>query len=51
MEMSIEEKIAKMRKRRTMKTEEEWAELRDLRARRRKNARDLEKKELFLQRV
>lgn len=46
MELSIEEKIAKMRKRRTMKTEEEWAELRDLRARRRKDARDLEKKEL-----
>jgi len=46
MEMSIEEKIEKMRKRRTMKTEEEWTEIRDLRARRRKEARDQEKTDL-----
>ena len=38
--MSIEEKIKKMRDRRTMKTEEEWEEIRDARARRRKEARD-----------
>jgi len=46
MEMSIEEKIENMRKRRTMKTEEEWTEIRDLRARRRKEARDQEKTDL-----
>ena len=46
MEMTIEEKIKKMRERRTMKTEEEWAELRDARARRRKESREQEKKEL-----
>tara|TARA_Y100000741_G_scaffold113103_1_gene84856 strand:+ start:733 stop:1209 length:477 start_codon:yes stop_codon:yes gene_type:complete len=46
MDMSIEEKIKKMRDRRTMKTEEEWEEIRDARARRRKEARDQEKREL-----
>lgn len=44
--MSIEEKIKKMRERRTMKTEEEWTEIRDARARKRKDARDQEKREL-----
>lgn len=46
MELTIEEKIERMRKRRTMKTEEEWIEIRDARARRRKEARDQEKREL-----
>ena len=41
MDMSIDEKIKKMRERRTMKTEEEWTEIRDARARKRKDAREI----------
>ena len=44
MELSIEEKIAKMRKRRTMRTEEEMGRIKRFKARRRKKQETWKKK-------